>query len=61
MKKIITAIFLLIVFNTLCPALYRAQANFYQAAAQEITPAEVRIELEPIAKLFSAASAGYWV
>jgi glucose/arabinose dehydrogenase len=50
MKKSTTALFLLIISATMCPALYRAQANFYPAtfAPQEITPAEVRIELEPI-------------
>jgi glucose/arabinose dehydrogenase len=50
MKKNPTAIFLLIVFAAMCAARYPAQANFYQAASvsQEIAPAEVSIELEPI-------------
>ena len=50
MKRITTAIFLWIIIATPGPAFYRAQANFYKAtfAPQEILPAEVSIELEPI-------------
>ncbi len=50
MKKSTTAIFLLIVLGAICPAFYRTQASFYKStfAAQEITPAAIGIELEPI-------------